>query len=125
MPTDRVPEEVLNELELLWAEKVNHQFSSENPHDVLEEEYERVGDVCIRLEEMIDEHLIDLLTEIRELRANEQQRSRQQTAVSTAVYCDRCDGCGWYEGGKTLQTDCEKCKGTGVLDSATEVEHGT
>lgn len=31
------------------------------------------------------------------------------------VYCWRCDGCGWYEGGKTLQTKCEVCAGTGVL----------
>jgi len=30
-------------------------------------------------------------------------------------YCDRCDGCGWYEGGKTLKTTCEKCGGTGVV----------
>jgi len=29
--------------------------------------------------------------------------------------CDNCDGCGWYEGGKTLQTKCEKCNGTGVV----------
>lgn len=28
-------------------------------------------------------------------------------------YCDRCNGVGWYEGGKTLQTLCEQCKGTG------------
>lgn len=27
--------------------------------------------------------------------------------------CDRCDGCGWYEGGVTLKTPCEKCGGTG------------
>lgn len=30
-------------------------------------------------------------------------------------YCDRCDGCGWYEGGKTLQTLCADCRGTGVI----------
>lgn len=29
--------------------------------------------------------------------------------------CDRCDGCGWYEGGKTLKTHCEECGGTGVV----------
>lgn len=34
---------------------------------------------------------------------------------SNQEWCDRCDGCGWYEGGKTLQTKCEKCNGTGVL----------
>lgn len=28
--------------------------------------------------------------------------------------CDSCDGCGWYEGGKTLKTTCEKCGGTGI-----------
>jgi hypothetical protein len=30
-------------------------------------------------------------------------------------YCDRCDGCGWYEGGEFLQTTCEKCNGTGIV----------
>jgi hypothetical protein len=30
-------------------------------------------------------------------------------------YCDRCDGCGWYEGGATLRTVCEKCNGTGIV----------
>lgn len=29
--------------------------------------------------------------------------------------CMTCDGCGWYEGGKCLQTTCEKCKGSGVI----------
>jgi len=33
--------------------------------------------------------------------------------VWTVQYCDRCDGVGWYEGGKTLQTTCEACAGTG------------
>jgi DnaJ-class molecular chaperone len=31
------------------------------------------------------------------------------------IECDRCDGCGWYEGGKTLQTTCEICGGTGKI----------
>lgn len=34
---------------------------------------------------------------------------------TTFEECRNCDGCGWYEGGKTLQTTCEKCKGRGVL----------
>lgn len=29
--------------------------------------------------------------------------------------CDQCDGCGWYEGGKTLQTTCETCRGNGFI----------
>ena len=29
--------------------------------------------------------------------------------------CDRCDGVGWYEGGKTLKTTCERCHGTGKV----------
>lgn len=33
-------------------------------------------------------------------------------------WCPRCDGCGWYEGGKTLQTECEQCKGTGKIKGA-------
>ena len=31
--------------------------------------------------------------------------------------CDRCDGCGWYEGGQTLQVACEKCGGTGLVST--------
>jgi len=29
--------------------------------------------------------------------------------------CDLCDGCGWYEGGPTLKTDCNACKATGLI----------
>ena len=29
--------------------------------------------------------------------------------------CDLCDGCGWYEGGKTLKTHCIKCNGNGII----------
>lgn len=38
--------------------------------------------------------------------------------AEVAQGCDRCDGCGWYEGGATLKTTCEKCGGTGVRGSA-------
>lgn len=31
------------------------------------------------------------------------------------IDCDQCDGCGWYEGGPTLQTTCETCQGTGKV----------
>jgi hypothetical protein len=30
-------------------------------------------------------------------------------------YCDRCDGCGWHEGGEAIQTTCKKCNGTGLI----------
>lgn len=33
----------------------------------------------------------------------------------TPEVCMDCDGCGWTEGGKTLQTKCEKCGGTGEV----------
>lgn len=36
-------------------------------------------------------------------------------AIKRREYCDFCDGCGWYEGGKTFKTTCHKCKGTGVV----------
>jgi hypothetical protein len=29
--------------------------------------------------------------------------------------CGRCDGCGWYEGGRTIKTTCEVCGGTGKV----------
>lgn len=35
--------------------------------------------------------------------------------VPTHVYCDDCDGCGWFEGGKALMTTCKTCKGKGIL----------
>jgi hypothetical protein len=31
------------------------------------------------------------------------------------IECDLCDGCGWYEGGPTLETQCERCGGTGQV----------
>ncbi|HEY8838264.1 MAG TPA: hypothetical protein VIO16_11435 [Dehalococcoidia bacterium] len=30
------------------------------------------------------------------------------------AYCGDCDGVGWYEGGEALQTQCERCYGTGL-----------
>ena len=35
--------------------------------------------------------------------------------------CDFCDGCGWYEGGITIMTTCEKCEGTGSVEVEREV----
>jgi len=29
--------------------------------------------------------------------------------------CDQCDGCGWYEGGPTIKTECKHCNGTGKI----------
>lgn len=41
----------------------------------------------------------------------------EKGAPSDKEYCDRCDGCGWYEGGPTLQTKCEDCNGTGTVEA--------
>jgi len=30
-------------------------------------------------------------------------------------YCGNCDGVGWIEGGKTLQTTCYACDGSGMV----------
>ena len=38
-----------------------------------------------------------------------------QPAEKRMVMCRSCDGCGWYEGGPTLQTTCAACKGTGEV----------
>lgn len=35
--------------------------------------------------------------------------------VGKFVECDQCDGCGWYEGGPTIQTFCKTCNGTGKI----------
>lgn len=38
------------------------------------------------------------------------------TVVAPAMEeCLDCDGCGWYEGGATIQTTCTKCGGTGEI----------
>jgi hypothetical protein len=37
-------------------------------------------------------------------------------APASRAYCGDCDGVGWYEGGETLQTQCERCYGTGWAD---------
>lgn len=37
-----------------------------------------------------------------------------------ARYCERCEGCGSYEGGKVLLTTCEDCEGTGLVWSEEE-----
>jgi len=36
--------------------------------------------------------------------------------------CHDCDGCGWVEGGKALQSVCPTCKGTGEADVQTETQ---
>jgi len=44
------------------------------------------------------------------------EKFKEELPKTQYEYCDRCDGCGWYEGGVTLQTQCEVCGGTGVID---------
>lgn len=29
--------------------------------------------------------------------------------------CEHCDGAGWYEGGRTIKTECHHCNGTGSI----------
>ena len=41
--------------------------------------------------------------------------ARQGAIARWYQYCDNCDGCGWYEGGKTLKTTCGVCDGTGLV----------
>ena len=36
-------------------------------------------------------------------------------APPTTELCMDCDGCGWVEGGPTLQTTCRKCDGKGEV----------
>lgn len=33
----------------------------------------------------------------------------------SAMRCDRCDGCGWHEGGPLLKNPCLQCGGTGLV----------
>jgi hypothetical protein len=47
--------------------------------------------------------------------ANEEVRQMvdARSVRAAMVECRQCDGCGWYEGGKTLKTNCHECGGTG------------
>lgn len=38
--------------------------------------------------------------------------------LSHPEYCGDCDGTGWVEGGRTIKTTCERCKGSGWEPSA-------
>lgn len=42
------------------------------------------------------------------------------STIVVKVECDYCDGCGWYEGGPTLMTTCEKCGGNGFVEEERE-----
>ena len=57
-------------------------------------------------------------------------KARRGKAKRHKTECRNCDGCGWYEGGKTIQTTCEKCAGKGwtwedaaIADATREREH--
>lgn len=39
--------------------------------------------------------------------------------------CDRCAGCGWWEGGRTLMTTCRECNGTGAIARGRILSHGS
>jgi protein gp37 len=42
---------------------------------------------------------------------------RQAVRQSGAEECDRCDGVGWFEGGRALKTSCDRCEGTGIVNA--------
>lgn len=44
------------------------------------------------------------------------ERETYRKTVKNPFLCPDCDGCGWYEGGPTLMTSCDRCKGTGVIE---------
>lgn len=47
-----------------------------------------------------------------------EQRSENARRAVNARWkelCRDCDGCGWTEGGATLQTTCKACAGTGLV----------
>lgn len=41
------------------------------------------------------------------------KRKGKRVRALRIMWCDECDGTGWVEGGKALQTQCSKCKGEG------------
>lgn len=43
------------------------------------------------------------------------QIARDATMARWYETCRDCDGCGWYEGGKTLKTTCPSCEGSGLV----------
>jgi len=50
-------------------------------------------------------------------RADEALRVVRKALIEERPLCDECDGCGWYEGGPSLQTQCERCLGDGHADA--------
>jgi hypothetical protein len=88
-------------------------FASPSPADATDEEIDadlRAAGIDMepanaRLREIIDQH------------GRNSPPRVDAPPPKPAEYCDRCDGCGWYEGGKAIQTDCEKCNGTGVVQA--------
>lgn len=46
-------------------------------------------------------------------RASDFAPAKPKPAEPTAELCMDCDGCGWTEGGETIQTTCAKCGGSG------------
>ena len=39
--------------------------------------------------------------------------AKRKPTKAIQIFCRDCDGCGWVEGGKVLQTTCKTCNGTG------------
>ena len=72
----------------------------------------------------LEAELARLTEENARLRAVVEERSvaKRSTAASqvSRVCCRDCDGCGWVEGGATLQTRCRACGGTGLVSSTPE-----
>ena len=59
-------------------------------------------------------HLAHPFNEHAQTEANELERQRSKWRELGE--CGDCDGCGWVEGGKCLQTTCKTCKGTGYVE---------
>jgi hypothetical protein len=50
-----------------------------------------------------------------ELDGEAYDRATAAPVLTPTKECRDCDGCGWTEGGATLKTECQTCKGAGEV----------
>jgi hypothetical protein len=96
--------------------------AAEGADALLEQATQTIAKQLARIAALSDE--LDEVKSLLRRQAEEDDEDAAALAAQNAAIdaradlweCDRCDGYGWYEGGVTLQTSCERCGGTGVVD---------
>lgn len=107
------------------AELITEYLSSGGSFNPELMEHDKVRDIVIAARDELDrltaenerlrEEVEYLFADLDESRMEHPEPSVEEAPKSHLEYCERCDGCGWYEGGPQMQTKCEVCNGTGVV----------